>query len=52
MRQLPQAKLVSLPGAAHMLHFDQPDRWVELVVQATEGAQSRLSPTATQSVAS
>jgi pimeloyl-ACP methyl ester carboxylesterase len=40
MRQLPQAQLVSLPGAAHMLHFDQPERWVDLVVQATEAGQS------------
>ena len=38
MRQLPQAQLVRLPDAAHMLHFDQPERWVELIVQAIEAA--------------
>ncbi|HST54270.1 MAG TPA: alpha/beta hydrolase [Solirubrobacteraceae bacterium] len=32
---LPQARIVSLPGAAHMLHIDQPERWVEVVTQAT-----------------
>jgi pimeloyl-ACP methyl ester carboxylesterase len=31
MRLLPQARMVSLPGAAHMLHIDQPERWVETV---------------------
>jgi pimeloyl-ACP methyl ester carboxylesterase len=31
MRLLPQARMVSLPGAAHMLHVDQPERWVEAV---------------------
>jgi pimeloyl-ACP methyl ester carboxylesterase len=36
MRQLPQAQLALLPGAAHMLHVDQPGGWVDLVVQATE----------------
>ncbi len=35
MRLLPQARKVSLPGAAHMLHIDQPESWVELVTQAT-----------------
>jgi pimeloyl-ACP methyl ester carboxylesterase len=35
LRQLPQARLVRLPGAAHMLHIDQPGRWVDLVVGAT-----------------
>jgi pimeloyl-ACP methyl ester carboxylesterase len=34
-RLLPQARTVSLPGAAHMLHIDQPESWVELVTQAT-----------------
>jgi non-heme chloroperoxidase len=32
---LPQARLVSLPGAAHMVHIDQPERWVEAVAAAT-----------------
>jgi pimeloyl-ACP methyl ester carboxylesterase len=32
---LPQARMVSLPGAAHMLHVDQPERWVEAVTEAT-----------------
>jgi pimeloyl-ACP methyl ester carboxylesterase len=31
MRLLPHAQLVSLPGAAHMLHVDQPESWVEIV---------------------
>jgi len=31
MDLLPQARMVSLPGAAHMLHVDQPERWVEAV---------------------
>jgi pimeloyl-ACP methyl ester carboxylesterase len=34
MRLLPQARIVSLPGAAHMLHVDQPERWVEVVAEA------------------
>ena len=29
MRLLPQARMVVLPGAAHMLHVDQPELWVE-----------------------
>jgi pimeloyl-ACP methyl ester carboxylesterase len=33
MRLLPQARIVSLPGAAHMLHVDQPERWVEAVAE-------------------
>ena len=39
-RLLPQARLVSLPGAAHMLHIDQPEGWVEAVIQATGHAPS------------
>jgi pimeloyl-ACP methyl ester carboxylesterase len=35
MRLLPQARFVSLPGAAHMLHIDQPEGWVEIVTQTT-----------------
>jgi pimeloyl-ACP methyl ester carboxylesterase len=31
MRLLPQARMVSLPGAAHMLHIDKPDLWVDAV---------------------
>jgi 3-oxoadipate enol-lactonase len=42
MRLLPQARLVSLSGAEHMLHIDQPEGWVEIVTQATSQA---LSPT-------
>src|SRR4029077_243321 len=40
MRLLPQARLVSLPGAAHMLHVDQPEGWVEIVTQTTGQAPS------------
>jgi pimeloyl-ACP methyl ester carboxylesterase len=39
-RLLPQARMVSLPDAAHMLHIDQPESWVELVTQATGQAPS------------
>ncbi len=35
MHLLPQARKVSLPGAAHMLHVDQPESWVEIVTQTT-----------------
>jgi pimeloyl-ACP methyl ester carboxylesterase len=34
-RLLPQARMVSLPGAAHMLHVDQPQRWVEAIRETT-----------------
>lgn len=40
MRLLPQAKMVPLPGVAHMLHIDQPESWVEAVAQATGHAPS------------
>jgi pimeloyl-ACP methyl ester carboxylesterase len=40
MGLLPQARLVPLPGAEHMLHIDQPDRWVEIVTQTTDHAPS------------
>lgn len=30
-----QARMISLPGAAHMLHIDQPEGWVEIVTQTT-----------------
>lgn len=46
MRLLPHARMVSLPGAAHMLHIDQPDSWVEIVTQTTGHAPS---PTAVPS---
>ena len=46
MRLLPQARLVSLPGAAHMLHIDQPESWVEIVTQTAGHAPS---PTAVPS---
>jgi 3-oxoadipate enol-lactonase len=32
-RLLPQARLLTLPGAAHFLHIDQPDLWVEAVTR-------------------
>ena len=31
LRLLPRARNISLPGAAHMLHVDQPERSVEAV---------------------
>ncbi len=40
MRLLPQAQLVSLPGAEHMLHIDQPEGWVEIVTQPAGQARS------------
>jgi pimeloyl-ACP methyl ester carboxylesterase len=46
MGLLPQARLVSLPGAAHMLHVDQPEGWVEVVTQRIDHAPS---PAAMQS---
>jgi pimeloyl-ACP methyl ester carboxylesterase len=47
MRSLPQARLASLPGAGHLLHFDQPEGWVEVVTQRTGQAPS---PAAVQSL--
>jgi pimeloyl-ACP methyl ester carboxylesterase len=47
MGLLPQARLVSLPGAAHMLHVDQPEGWVEVVTQRIGHAPS---PAAVQSL--
>lgn len=35
-----EAQLVSLPDAEHMLHVDQPQRWVEIVTQAPGQAPS------------
>lgn len=35
LRLLPRARMISLPGAAHMLHVDQPERWVEAVAEST-----------------
>lgn len=35
LRLLPRARLISLPGAAHMLHVDQPERWIEAVAEST-----------------
>jgi hypothetical protein len=40
MRLLPQAQLVSLPGAEHMLHVDQPEGLVEIATQTTGHAPS------------
>jgi len=40
MRLLPHARMVSLPGAAHMLHVDQPEAWVEAVTAPTTGVPS------------
>jgi pimeloyl-ACP methyl ester carboxylesterase len=34
MDLLPQARKVPLPGAAHMLHVDQPESWIEIVTHA------------------
>jgi pimeloyl-ACP methyl ester carboxylesterase len=34
LRLLPQARLVSLTDAAHMLHVDQPEQWIQAVTQA------------------
>ena len=33
-RLLPQARSVRVPGAAHMLHIDQPELWIEAVASA------------------
>jgi pimeloyl-ACP methyl ester carboxylesterase len=35
MGLLPQARKISLEGAAHFLQVDQPERWVEAVIDAT-----------------
>jgi pimeloyl-ACP methyl ester carboxylesterase len=43
MRLLPQARKVTLPGAAHMLHIDQPESWVEIVIQTTGHAPSPIA---------
>jgi pimeloyl-ACP methyl ester carboxylesterase len=43
MRLLPKARMVSLPGAAHMLHVDQPDRWVEAIPKPTVQAPSPVA---------
>jgi pimeloyl-ACP methyl ester carboxylesterase len=40
MHLLPQARKVSLPGAAHMLHIDQPESWVQIVTDAVGHAPS------------
>ena len=34
LRLLPRARLISLAGAAHFLHIDQPDTWVDAIVSA------------------
>lgn len=36
MRLLPQARLVAVPGAAHFLHIDQPQLWVEALASPVE----------------
>jgi pimeloyl-ACP methyl ester carboxylesterase len=38
-RLLPQARLVSLTGAAHFLHIDQPQQWVDVVAPTREPRQ-------------
>ena len=43
MRLLPQARMVLLPGAAHMLHVDQAERWVEAVGEPPVKAPSRAA---------
>ena len=40
MRLLPQANRVSLAGAGHFLQIDQPERWVEAIVNATRPTTS------------
>ena len=40
MRLLPQANKVSLAGAGHFLQIDQPERWVEAVINATRRTTS------------
>ena len=40
MRLLPQANKISLAGAGHFLHIDQPERWVEAIVNATRPTTS------------
>jgi pimeloyl-ACP methyl ester carboxylesterase len=34
-RLLPNARVIRLPGAAHFLHIDQPDLWVEALAPAS-----------------
>lgn len=43
---MPSAKLVTLPGVGHMVHFAAPERIVELVINltASEPAASRSNP--------
>jgi pimeloyl-ACP methyl ester carboxylesterase len=40
MRLLPQAHKISLNDAAHFLQIDQPERWVEAVIDTTPPAAS------------
>jgi pimeloyl-ACP methyl ester carboxylesterase len=40
LRLLPQANRVLLAGAGHFLHIDQPERWVQAIVDATRPASS------------
>ncbi|MDR7086352.1 pimeloyl-ACP methyl ester carboxylesterase [Aeromicrobium panaciterrae] len=34
-RLIPHAKVISLPGAAHFLHIDQPQLWVDAITPAS-----------------
>ena len=40
MRLLPQARRAPLPGAAHMLHIDQPESWIGIVAQTARHVSS------------
>jgi pimeloyl-ACP methyl ester carboxylesterase len=33
-RLFPRARSVCLPGAAHMLHIDQPELWIQALASA------------------
>lgn len=37
-RRLPQTRVVDIDGGAHMLHRDQPDEWVRVVLEAARPA--------------
>jgi pimeloyl-ACP methyl ester carboxylesterase len=37
---MPRARLVTLPGAGHMVHFAAPERVVEIIAELTQGLSS------------
>ena len=47
MRLLPRANKISLAGAGHFLHIDQPEQWVEAIVNATRPTTSSLATAGT-----